>query len=144
MNILGSILASGLSISMLCMPSAAHALEIKCPADVYSPDYQAYLDRLRNLLNFTIEPKIYGTEAKIHRLQKKFSDLSFNSRKSVSFVFADSHLQSLYKADCEDCSMAAYEKLAASCAVALERRCVDFAVVIDGKAQCMLTPKPEL
>lgn len=142
MNGLASILALGTSLVILQMPPA-NAIEITCPADVYSSEYEEYLSRMRNLLNFSIEPQIYGTKDEIDRLQRDFSKLSFESDTGVTFVFTDTDLKKLYKADCQNCSTSTYEKLSASCSVALEGRCIDFAVVIDGKPQCMLTPKPE-
>jgi hypothetical protein len=140
---LAKILALGISISMVYAPSAT-ATEITCPADVYSKEYESYLKRIRELVDFSIEPQVYGDEEKIHELQRKFAGLPFYSDNGVTFVFADSNLKTLYKAECENCSIAAYENLAALCAAALGKRCVDFAVVVDGKPQCMLIPEPKL
>lgn len=121
---------------------SANAADVKCPPDVYSPDYEQYLENSRKRVGFTVEPQVYGSLDKLDKLSSEFEKLSIGS--GIVFVFSDLELTKLHVANCDNCSQTSYQTMMAQCNAALGARCIDFAVVVDGKAQCMLIPKPEI
>ncbi|MBB5862842.1 hypothetical protein [Xanthomonas sp. 3058] len=122
--------------------STAKAAEVACPPDVYSAEYEDYLREFISARGFAIEPLVYGRAEDITRLSSKFSELSIG--RGVVFVLSDLSLSTFYVADCDTCGPASYQALMAQCAAKLGTRCIEFAVVIDGTAQCLLIPRPEI
>jgi hypothetical protein len=116
---------------------------IKCPPDVYSQEYDYYLKRSDQMIGFTLEPQVYGSEMNMNNLKENFNKLQIKD-KGVYFIFSDPSRSSLYEYQCdEECGRHDYEGALRSCNSKHGGGCLDFAIVLDGTAQCLMIPRPE-
>lgn len=127
--------------------AAANDVPLQCPPDVFSAEYDSYIKLMGERVGYKLEPSIYGTEEMMMRLVKEFEESSPPPAGSniMEIYFTDLKGSGLLGARCiGDCSQEDYTALAGRCAMEMGSTCLDFAVVIDGKAQCLMIPRPKL
>ncbi|MFA7432283.1 MAG: hypothetical protein WCZ72_01085 [Gemmobacter sp.] len=137
------IIMSGAALIVNAFPSKQiDSIPIICPADIYSSEYERYLEQSQKWLNFTLEPQIFGTEEDIERLIKEYYNLP-RPEEGVSFIMTNNSLERLHVHACTNCDQEEYQRALKNCQMALGSQCRDFAIIVDGQAQCLVTPRSE-
>ncbi|MDD7973805.1 hypothetical protein [Roseinatronobacter alkalisoli] len=119
-------------------------LGLTCPPDIYADDYLAYLERADAAMDMRLEPQIFGTQGNLRTLTAVFES-SEHPLTGISLSMTSAPFEKIWSGICEGrCGTRQYQRLARTCAEELGGQCLDFAIVIDGVAQCLMTPKPEV
>ncbi|MEB2842948.1 hypothetical protein GAO09_27595 [Rhizobiales bacterium RZME27] len=125
---------------------AANPLPLQCPPDVSGRDYGRFTDMMQERLGYSLSPQLYGSQEVMNRLLREFEtvDAPASGAGIMALYFTDMKGSRLMGARCAgDCSADDYSALVSRCAMEMGSTCLDFAVIIDGRAQCLTIPKPE-
>lgn len=136
------------ALSMLgAQVASANAAALQCPPDVFSVDYERYIKTMDERFGYRLNPQVYGTHEAMTKLVEEFGKQAPPpvGSKVMAIYFTDINASQFMEARCAgDCSEADHDALAGRCAMEMGSTCLDFAVVIDGIAQCLMIPRPKL
>lgn len=115
---------------------------LTCPANIYSSEYERYMEKSRAISGFVIEPQIYGTASDIEGIIGKIPEEDI-SRSGMVYLFSDLDFTTVEIFNCgDDCSEIKYAQALQACNTK-HGGCIDLAAVVDGHPQCLLFPRPE-
>lgn len=131
------------SIAQSTDTASRGAVELTCPPDIYASEYLAYLERADTRMEIRLEPQLYGSISAMETLTVAFRE-ERHALSGISLTMTAKPFDKVWTGHCtESCSARDYQALARECAAALGDQCFDFAIVIDGVSQCLMTPRPE-
>jgi hypothetical protein len=117
---------------------------LTCPADIYSDAYFSYLERADSRMDARVEPQLYGDVSQMQKLASEF-EAREHALEGIWFAMTSAPYDELWLGHCERaCGPLAYQSVLTQCSADLGGPCRDFAIVIDGVSQCLMTPHADV